>query len=395
MSDRLKNILIGSFILSALGILCVMVLFLKPTIGDGKKHITVRFANISGVGKGTRVTYAGRPVGEVWEVRETPNARLEAIDDAGRVFSWQLTLRIDSSVNAYTCDEIAVRTAGLMGEKSIGILPKAPPAGQVPQLISDQVIYANSIDPFENTINLVGKTVARIDSLATKVDEWFGQNAGSLARAAENFGGAAASFDTFLTAVQPPLKDSLDAVRTSLSDEALLSRVSALIQEMHGAAEIFNTQGQDLIGNLNEITHELATGKGTVGKFIKGDDFYLRLTSLMNKGETLMNDVNHYGLLFQYNKGWQRSRTKKANLLNALDTPQEFKAYFEGEVDSITTSLGRIGDLLDRAETEGEKEKIVQNEGFKRDFVTLLRQVEGLSSTLKLFNQELVAKQDE
>ena len=63
--------------------------------------------------------------------------------------------------------------------------------------------------------------------------------------------------------------------------------------------------------------------------------------------------------------------------------------------DSITTSLGRIGDLLDRAETEGEKEKIVQNEGFKRDFVTLLRQVEGLSSTLKLFNQELVAKQDE
>ena len=107
-----------------------------------------------------------------------------------------------------------------------------------------------------------------------------------------------------------------------------------------------------------------------------------------------MNDVNHYGLLFQYNKGWQRTRTKKANLMNALDTPQEFKAYFEGEVDSITTSLGRISDLLDRAEAPEEKEKIVQNEGFKRDFAALLRQVDGLSSSLKLFNQEIVARQE-
>ena len=115
----------------------------------------------------------------------------------------------------------------------------------------------------------------------------------------------------------------------------------------------------------------------------------------MSKSETLMNDINHYGLLFQYNKGWQRSRTKKANLLKSLDTPEEFKTYFEGEIDSINTSLGRIGELINRAEEDEEKNRIVQSDAFRRDFAALLRQVEALTDSLKLYNQDLVAQLDD
>ena len=121
-----------------------------------------------------------------------------------------------------------------------------------------------------------------------------------------------------------------------------------------------------------------------------GDDIYLRLGSLMSKAETLMNDINHYGILFQYDKCWQRGRTKKANFLKALDTPREFREYFEGEVDSITTSLGRLTELLERA--EGERQKIVENDHFKKQFTSLMRSVQSLSDSVKLYNEGLIAQ---
>ena len=104
-----------------------------------------------------------------------------------------------------------------------------------------------------------------------------------------------------------------------------------------------------------------------------------------------MNDVNHYGLLFQYDKHWQRSRTKKANILKSLDTPREFRSYFEGEVDTITTSLGRLTELLDLAGPE-KKENCRDNEQFKQQFGTLIRSVQSLSESLKLYNEGLVTE---
>ncbi len=114
MTDRVKNILIGLFVTGALAVLIAFVLFLKPTIGDGKKMLSVRFTNIAGISVGTRVTFAGKPVGEVIHIRELSKARDHA-DEQGRIYLYQLTLKIDSSVDVYSSDEISIKTTGLMG----------------------------------------------------------------------------------------------------------------------------------------------------------------------------------------------------------------------------------------------------------------------------------------
>ncbi len=101
-----------------------------------------------------------------------------------------------------------------------------------------------------------------------------------------------------------------------------------------------------------------------------------------------MNDINHYGVLFQYNKQWQRTRSKRASLLNSLDTPYDFRNYFEGEIDSMTTSIGRLTELMEKVTVEG-RSQIVQSEAFKENFASLLRQVQGLSDSLKLYNEGL------
>ncbi len=402
MSDHVKNILIGLFVTGALAIMIALVLFLKPTVGDGKKSLQVRFTNITGISIGTRVTFAGKPIGEVTHIRELPKARDEA-DDQGRIYLYQLTLKIDSSVDVYSNDEIAIKTTGLMGEKSIAILPKTSTKEKPALLITDQIVYANSTDALENTFNTVSKVANRLDLAVGRLDKWFEENNKFVTNALQSFDGAMGQIDALLGMVEGEklvpavrksvdlLSDNMELIRTSLDDEKLLHKFASLTDNLDTAVNSFNNDGAATMRNLSQITRDVAAGTGTVGRLLVGDDFYLRLASLTNKCETLMNDINHYGILFQYSKQWQKTRTKKATLLKALDTPQEFRNYFEGEVDAMTTSLGRLTELMERAGNE-EKKNIMQSDAFKRDFAALMRQVQGLTDSLKLYNEGLVAQ---
>ncbi|MDP1880257.1 MAG: MlaD family protein, partial [Parachlamydiaceae bacterium] len=80
MGAAIKNILIGVFVILAVCVIVFMLLFLHPSVGDNAKTLRVRFADIDKVNIGTRVTYAGRPVGEVVSITELPDARTSRVD---------------------------------------------------------------------------------------------------------------------------------------------------------------------------------------------------------------------------------------------------------------------------------------------------------------------------
>jgi phospholipid/cholesterol/gamma-HCH transport system substrate-binding protein len=403
ITDKMKNILIGFFVTAAVTIVVGMILFLEPKVGDGKKLLRVRFANIAGIVVGTRVAFAGKPVGEVLHIKEIPDAR-DHPDELGRVFFYELTLKTDSSVEIYDTDEIAVRSLGLMGEKSVAILPKS---GKSATLITDEIIYANSIDPLENTFNQMTKACNRIEGTVAHVDAWFQENSAPLSTTIGSFNEAISHINGTFSLLEEKqiiptlrhsadlLNDNLRYLRSALTDDQILQKIAHLAEHLDEAARTFNVDGAAALRNLNQVSRDLASGKGTVGRLFAREDFYLHLNSLMSKAETLMNDINHYGILFQYDKTWQRSRTKKANFLKALETPKEFRAYFDGEVDAITTSLGRLSELLDRADNADEKTKIAENENFKKQFAALLRSAESLTDSIKLYNEGLTAEQAE
>ena len=403
MSDQIKNVLIGLFVSAAIAIAVCMILFLEPEVGDGKQILQVRFANVAGIQMGTRVTYAGKPVGEVISITEVKNARLEPTDESGKVYLYQLGLKIDSKVAVYKTDEVAIRSTGLMGERSIAILPKAQQAGKELQLADHQILYANSVDPLENTLSQISKVSTRVQDTLAHFDLWFDQNKNALSSAIQSFSGAMSQAEAVLgsldeTQIIPAaresialLSDNLASIRTSLNDDHLLAKTSQLLGNLNVAVDSYNLDGKEALRNLNAISHEIATGTGTVGRLINSEDFYLRVSSLLGKADTLMNDINHYGILFQYDKSWQRSRTKRANQMQALQSPAEFRTYFEGEVDTIQTALGRLTELLGKADSDETRQKIIQSDRFKTSFGQLLRQVQSLTDSIRLYNEELVA----
>lgn len=394
MGEQQKNMLIGIFVLAACATIISIILFLRPTVGDGKKILYVRFSNINKINVGTRVTYAGKPVGEVIAVDEIYDAREQPVDALGRYYFYQLVLKVDSHVLVYNTDEISLQTSGLLGEKSVAIIPKKPPKGVVPKLITDQPIYANSVDPFENTFVQLAELADKMDITIDEVTKWIQENGGTVAEAIKNFGNTMKGADTLLTQVQN--EQVVQHVREAIQGFTQTAQeINTTIAEMK-EKQVFENLAQTAanlnksIASIRHITSNIVQGKGTLGKIISDDDFYLKINAIMSKLDTMMNDINHYGILFNLNKSWQRMRTKRASWMNSLDTPDSFKNYFEGEVDQINTAMSRISMLVDKAQESPKRETILRSDLFKQDFADLMRQVSELSDNLRLYNEQLM-----
>ena len=87
MADQAKNILIGLFVLAAFAIITFMLLFLHPTVGDESKRYKVEFADIDKVNIGTRVTYGGKPVGEISEIKYIEDPKAQRKGKNGHVYT--------------------------------------------------------------------------------------------------------------------------------------------------------------------------------------------------------------------------------------------------------------------------------------------------------------------
>ncbi len=396
MGEQTKNMLIGVFVIAACAVIIWLILFLKPTVGNAKETLYVRFSNVNQINIGTRVLFAGKPVGEVVAIEPIPNARLKPIADViGEIYYYQLVLKVDSSVKVYDTDEVTIQTSGLLGEKSIAIIPKVPPKGVVPRLISDgQPIYAESVDPLERAFTEISNLASDMQKTFQQLSCWIQNNGEDMGDAVRSFGGA---MDEIQCAVHTINEEGiLDDAKTALN------QFTTTLDDVHDAitqlkqGDVFVNAGcmiknlKSASHNIQLITEDIADGKGTLGKLVTDENFYLHLNSVLSKVDTLMSDINNYGLLFYQNKSWQRQRLQKITQINALDTPQGFKKYFESEVGDINVSMERLSILIERAERSPKKEEILSDDQFLKDFRELLRMSEELSDNLRLYNQQLM-----
>lgn len=400
MGEKTRNMLIGIFVIAASALIIWIILFLKPSVGDGKQILYVRFSDVNKIPVGTRVTLAGEPIGEVIAIKPIPDARSKPSSDIlGHLYYFQVELRIDSRIKIYDTDEITVQTSGLLGEKSIDIIPKPAPPGIVPQLLTGkQVVYAKSVDQLDRLFSQFSDLASTVETTFQEATKWIQANGDELGQTIHSVGTA---MEEIQAAVQ---KINELNIQEQLSD--LLQNASCaicMIQDAINQLDEANTFAN--IGvmmknfknssiSIDQITQDLASGKGTLGRLIAGDDLYLHINALLSKVDTLMNDVNHYGILFHLNKSWQRQRIQRITLLNSLDSPSNFKSYFETEVDQINTSMQRISMLIDKMQETPQTQQLMNNPLFRKDFEELLRQANELSDNLKLYNEQLIEAQD-
>lgn len=388
MTNQLKNIIIGVFVLAALLIVIFILLFLHPHVGDEKQVLYVMFSDIDKVNVGTRVTFAGKPVGEVTAINEVEKGREGPVDSYNHYYVYELTLRIDSKVPVYDTDEITLRTSGLLGERSVAIIPVAPKRGATPHLLQkNEVIFATPTGSVEETMSQF-KVVAENVDIALKAATTVIQDIRD-ERIVQKVSDTVSNLRSITDALNKP--EELSGIIDNI--HRLSSRVVNswdVVDESLNNIEKSSENAVDFTKSLKEIISRIRQGKGTAGKILVSDDLYLRLVAILNKGETVMDDINHYGLLFQLDKGWQRKRARQMNLLQKLSSPQQFRNYFNDQVDQISTSLSRVSMLLDKTGGESPEHPLYENSDFKKVFAELLRRVQAVEDSIKMYNNQLV-----
>lgn len=367
MPDQIKNLLIGAFILSGIGILVFVVLFLHPTVGNEGQFLRVRFANIDKVNVGTRVTFAGRPVGEVSKIEEIEAPRPD-LYYKGKVYIYELTLRVDSSIDIYNSDEVGLRTSGLLGERSVALTPRAPKKkGFVLKKMGyDDILFATESASLEETFaefnDFATRAEATLESLTEQIDE---------------------------------LKHHRTIEQISTTFRNLAEITGALNKPKDWADTLANLKKSSENANLfldsaRVVSDQIGRGEGTLGRAIMTDDLYLHLQAVLSKAEITMDDINHYGLLFHLDKGWQRLRARRLNLMQKLRCPQQFRNFFEDELDLINTSLSRVYMVLEDTACICDPEDLLCDRHFEQVFAELLRRVAGLEENIRMYNQQLI-----
>jgi phospholipid/cholesterol/gamma-HCH transport system substrate-binding protein len=359
MSDKWKNAMIGLFVLSAFGIIAYILMFLHPYVGDEGQVLRVRFPDIDKVTIGTRVTFAGRPVGEVTKIIPLEDVRLGRTQKDGEIYVYELELAVDSSLHVYNTDKISLRTSGLLGEKSVSIDPEPLKPGQKLREVNNEILFAVDVSTVEDTFDELKEASNKLDLLLDNATEVL--NELKKGRTWENLS---------LT------MQNLQEITTALNQK---ERIEALYASL-----------ESTLKNVEDIAQNLHEGQGSLGKLLSTEDLYLRLTALLSKGEIVFNDMNQYGVLFHLDKNWQRMRARRMNLLQKLQTPQQFKNFFNDEIDSIYTSIQRVSSVLEKTSNNPSCYSLLEDKEFQKVFAELLRRTESLEEEVRMYNIQVV-----
>ena len=194
-----------------------------------------------------------------------------------------MIVEVDSSVQIFNSDEVTARTSGLLGEKSVAIIPRAPQHNiPLQEIKQTEVIYANESGSVEETLK-------GLKTLSDKFEE---------------------ALDAVIVTIN------------SINDQKLVTKVTTTAQNLADITGSLNHKDkwENILANADRFSADLAKGEGTVGKLIKEDTLYLRTNALLSKAEVALNDVNHYGIFYASDKNWQKVRARGPTFSTPLKT---------------------------------------------------------------------------
>ena len=335
MSEQFKAFWLGVFILAGIAAASWLLLFLKPSVGDGKLTLRIRFSNINQISVGTRVTFAGKPIGEVTSIKEVTDPRMSPPDEFGDIYIYELTLKVDSGVRIFSYDEIIFSSSGLLGEKTIAIIPKVPPVGGPPsQEVTGEILYALSIDKLEQTLNQLKLVAEKFEETMEGVDEFFETNTEdfntalkSLTYAADEVGmfSAHANNINFLDRTAKAV-DTFNSTLVKANDLITETKNNKLVEKLAASFD-----------SIRQVGEQINSGQGTIGRMVTNDSLYCELKDLICKFDMLVRDINNYGLLFQFSRKWQRVRAVRLRQSRQCFSPCHPCTSIDQEIDPFST----------------------------------------------------------
>ncbi|NIX76518.1 MlaD family protein [Microvirga terricola] len=291
METRANYALIGLFTLSVIAAAFLFVYwFSGGERGQARQTVRIVFSgSVSGLSKGSTVSFNGLRVGEVTEINLLP-------EDPRRVVA---IVQVDRSTPIRSDTRARLEYQGLTGVATIALSggePSAPPLTPGPGQPLP-TIFADRSD-FQDLIETARNIARRADDVLERIGRVVADNEGSINRTVQNverfsqaLGENADGIDRFLAQVGQaaekvgPLAEKLETLATNL-DEVVRSvdrqRVTRILENVDKFTETLGESQQavhdalrdaaSLVGRLNESAPKLDTALDEIGKIAKSID---------------------------------------------------------------------------------------------------------------------------
>lgn len=366
MNNPMKNTLIGAFVSVAIGLIIGMILFIEPTVGDGKQVIRVYFTNISGITDGTRVTLAGRVIGTVYQMNQIPDARRKSPTHRGdSIYFYEVTLHVDSKATIYTTDRISAKTIGLLGDTIIAIIPTYLPSNIRPLIVTPNTpMYAESNDFLDETLEDVSKLAKEMDRTFQKVTRWIEKNDEPLSEGIQEFTKSSKEISIFVKKMNEmdlaaKLGKTLDAIEKST---LLIQEELSLFKQGGGFTSFLSlVHHLDSIGiSLDQIMEATLKGEGTIGRLLVDKATSERVESVLTSTDEILKDIHRYGLLYFYNREWKRNRLNWHQKECASPLSKSESEGCEKNFHDLYRSLGKLEELTKHGSSSSALQKEIQ-----------------------------------
>ncbi len=355
---RRQVITVGLTVLVAVFMLVRAIIFLHPSPGDGKQKIHVRFESVEKIAPGTRVAFAGKPVGEVSSVTLLSDV-MERSRQSAQIFPYEAVLSIDSSVRVYRTDEISVKTSGLMGERFIVITPKPfPPQTEGELVLPTNILYAQRMGSAEQAIQEISCVAQKADATMDALTTLIKGNQENIVLATKSF----------MEATQ-----SLNCILTGLHENHFGDKVNDFTDTANSCAE--------QIELLAKRFNKSADGNGTLGRLVKDPQLYNSAVIFFDEASQLMSDIDNYGVFFHTSRDWQRENALRKDL-STIEKGLTLQAKVRQKFANVNHALFDISTSIEHAKGTLDNKDFAQDENFKNEFIQNVKEIQKELDTL-------------
>ncbi|MDA8773879.1 MlaD family protein [Chlamydiia bacterium] len=381
---------LGLFIALGLTVMGRMALYLRTSYSKESREIQVLFNNIERIRIGTRVSYAGKTIGEITRVEFPDNYRNIYIND--QLYPFKVTFNVDKQIPLYDTDIIKPVTSGLMGEKTITILPHTTTESQEvdyenhhfiikPELGINELVQVatettyelkKSIEVIHETLETDFKqTTQSINEISSTVNKTLKTmfTSESINLTLDNLLESSEKIKEFVTDLN---KDNVtENIKSVIANiESSTNNISNLLDKSNKFLETIDESSLNITDSISHILSD-------VNNLIEGLNNITSVNNRSELNEILVNvrevsrDLSTYGLLYGNNKKWKAQKKKDEKEIKELLGKDINKAKLQSVMNEIKSRNKVIRNRLNNTKNESDFYSDEDIVGLIEDYETL------------------------
>lgn len=304
MKDKsVRNIKLGLFVITGLAFLIILLYMIgkNENLFGSNFELKVRFENVQGLSQGNNIRYAGIQAGTVKKVTILSDTLIE------------VTMLIKTSLKKYIHKNAiaAIGTDGLVGNKIINISP----AKEASPLVED------------GDILVCKKTIEPDEMLQTL-----------------------AKTNNDIAFISSELKNTVSRINNSkaiwdiLNDRTLPENLRASLLN----ARLATSKADEMAGNLNQIVHDIKSGKGSLGAVLTDTSLAVNLNDAILKIRAVGDEADKLAAeLSTAVKNINNEIDSGKGPLNALLKDTLMVANINKSLDNIQKGANGFNDIME------------------------------------------------